>query len=66
VPIATMPSWLQVFANINPVTPMVDTIRALSLGTSVSSSLWKILAWEAAIILVFLPLALRRYRLLAQ
>jgi ABC transporter DrrB family efflux protein len=66
VPIATMPSWLQVFANINPVTPMVDTIRALSLGTSVSSSLWKILAWDAAIILVFLPLALRRYRLLTQ
>jgi ABC transporter DrrB family efflux protein len=66
VPIATMPSWLQVFANINPVTPMVDTIRALSLGMSVSSSLWKILAWDAAIILVFLPLALRRYRLLTQ
>jgi ABC-2 type transport system permease protein len=66
VPIATMPSWLQVFANINPVTPMVDTIRALSLGTSVSSSLWKILAWDAGIILVFLPLALRRYRLLTQ
>jgi ABC-2 type transport system permease protein len=66
VPIATMPSWLQVFANINPVTPMVDTIRALSLGTSVFSSLWKILAWDAGIILVFLPLALRRYRLLTQ
>jgi ABC transporter DrrB family efflux protein len=66
VPIATMPGWLQVFANINPVTPMVDTIRALLLGTGVSSSLWKILAWEAAIILVFLPLALRRYRLLTQ
>lgn len=66
VPIATMPSWLQVFANINPVTPMVDTIRALSLGTSASASLWKIVAWDAAIILVFLPLALRRYRLLTR
>ncbi len=66
VPISTMPSWLQVFANINPVTPMADTIRALTLGTGVSSSLWKILAWEAGIVLVFLPLALRRYRLLTQ
>jgi len=65
VPIETMPSWLQVFAQINPVTPMVDTIRALSLGGSVSASLWKILAWDGAIVLVFLPLALRRYRLLA-
>jgi len=64
VPIETMPSWLQVFAQINPVTPMVDTMRALSLGGSVSASLWKILVWDGVIILVFLPLALRRYRLL--
>jgi len=66
VPIETMPSWLQIFAEINPVTPMVDTVRALSWGTALSSSLWKILAWDAGIILVFLPLALRRYRLLAR
>jgi ABC transporter DrrB family efflux protein len=66
VPVATMPSWLQVFAKINPVTAMVDTMRALSLGTSVSASLWKILAWEAGLILVFVPLAVRRYRLLTQ
>jgi len=66
VPIETMPSWLQAFANVNPVTPMVDTIRALSWGTSVSSSLWKILVWDLGIILVCLPLALRRYHLLAQ
>ena len=66
VPIETMPSWLQVFAEINPVTPMVDTIRGLSWGTDISSSLWKILAWDAGIILVTLPLALRKYRLLTQ
>ncbi len=66
VPVETMPSWLQVFAQINPVTPMVDTMRALALGGSISESLWKILAWDGAIILVFLPLALRRYRLLGQ
>lgn len=66
VPIATMPSWLQAFAKVNPVSPMVDTIRALSLGTDVSSALWRIIVWDAAIIVVFLPLALRRYRLLAR
>jgi len=66
VPIETMPSWLQVFAQINPVTPMVDTMRALALGGSISASLWKTLAWNGAIILVFLPLALRRYSLMAQ
>ncbi len=66
VPIASMPGWLQAFANVNPVTPMVDTIRALSLGTSVSASLWKILVWDAAIVAVFLPLALWRYRMLTK
>ena len=66
VPIETMPSWLQVFAQINPVTPMVDTMRALSLGGNVSASLWKILAWDGAIILVFLTLALRRYKIIGQ
>lgn len=66
VPIETMPGWLQVFAKINPVSPMVDTVRALSLGGNVSDSLWQILAWDAAIFAVFIPLALRRYRLLGQ
>jgi len=66
VPIETMPSWLQVFAEINPVTPMVDTIRGLSWGTDISSSLWKILVWDAGIILVTLPLALCKYRLLTK
>lgn len=64
VPIDTMPSWLQVFAEFNPVTPMVDTTRALLLGTSISSSLWKILIWDVVIITIFLTLSLRRYRLL--
>jgi ABC transporter DrrB family efflux protein len=66
VPIETMPGWLQVFAQINPVTPMVDTMRALALGGNVLSSLWKTLVWDGVIILAFLPLALRRYRLIGQ
>jgi ABC transporter DrrB family efflux protein len=64
VPIQTMPGWLQVFARINPVTPMVDTVRALFLGGDLYASLWKILAWSAGLIAVFLFLAIRRYRLL--
>ena len=66
VPIETMPSWLQIFAQINPVTPTVDTMRALALGASVSASLWKTLVWDGVIILIFLPLALRQYRIVGQ
>jgi ABC transporter DrrB family efflux protein len=64
VPIQTMPGWLQAFAKVNPVTSLVDTIRALFLGGDVYSSLWKLLAWTAVIIGVFLFLSIRRYRLL--
>jgi daunorubicin resistance protein C len=64
VPIQTMPGWLQAFAKINPVTPMVDTVRGLFLGGDIYSSLWKILAWTIGIMLVFLFLAIRRYKLL--
>ena len=62
VPIATMPGWLQAFANNQPVTYVVDTMRALALGGPVWDSLWKSLLWLAGIFVVFIPLAVRAYR----
>jgi len=62
VPIATMPGWLQAFANNQPVTYVVDTMRALALGGPVAGNLWKSVAWLAGIFIVFLPLAVRAYR----
>jgi daunorubicin resistance protein C len=66
VPIQSMPGWLQAFAKVNPVTPMVDATRALFLGGDVGPPLWKILAWSAGLIVLFLFLAIRRYRSLAR
>jgi len=62
VPIATMPGWLQAFASHQPVTQVVDTMRALALGGPVAATLWRSLAWLAGIFVVFLPLAVRAYR----
>jgi ABC transporter DrrB family efflux protein len=62
VPIATMPGWLQAFANNQPVTYVIDTMRALALGGPVAANLWKSIAWLAGIFIVFLPLAVRAYR----
>ncbi len=62
VPILTMPGWLQAFANNQPVTYVVDTMRALALGGPVAASLWKSLVWLIGIFVVFLPLAVRAYR----
>jgi len=62
VPIDTMPGWLQAFANNQPVTYVVDTMRALALGGPVAANLWKSIAWLAGIFIVFAPLAVRKYR----
>jgi ABC transporter DrrB family efflux protein len=62
VPIATMPGWLQAFANNQPVTYVVDTMRALALGGPVEANLWKSLVWLAGILVVFVPLAVRAYK----
>jgi len=62
VPVETMPGWLQAFAKINPVTVTVDTVRALSLGGEIITPLWKCFAWIGGILLIFLPLAVMRYR----
>ena len=39
VPVATMPGWLQTWANTNPITHAVDATRALALGGPTSGPL---------------------------
>jgi ABC-2 type transport system permease protein/oleandomycin transport system permease protein len=62
VPISSMPGWLQAFANNQPVTYVIDAMRAMALGGPIEASLWKSLVWLAGIFVVFLPLAVRAYR----
>jgi ABC-2 type transport system permease protein/oleandomycin transport system permease protein len=57
-----MPGWLQAFATHQPVTVVVDTMRALALGGPIAENLWKSIAWLAGIFIVFTPLAVRAYR----
>jgi ABC-2 type transport system permease protein len=46
VPITTMPSWLQGVARNQPVTPVVDAVRALLLGGPVAANALRALAWS--------------------
>ncbi len=57
VPINTMPSWIQGFAQHQPVTPVTETLRGLLLGTPVGSNPWIALAWCGGILLVSVVLA---------
>jgi ABC transporter DrrB family efflux protein len=69
IPVATMPGWLQVFAAHQPLTFMVDAVRALTLGSAAhavvghpaSYFVTRALAWTVAIVLVAVPLAVARY-----
>jgi ABC transporter DrrB family efflux protein len=63
VPISSMPGWLQAFANNQPVTYVINTMRALALGQQpIEANLWKSIAWLAGIFIVFVPLAVRAYK----
>jgi ABC-2 type transport system permease protein len=60
VPASTMPGWLQPFAKYQPITPMVNAVRSLILGSSSDVAL--ALAWSALFFAVFTPIAVVRYR----
>ena len=52
VPTDTMPGPLRAFAEHQPVTSIVDTIRALFAGQQVGSEIWIALAWCCGILLL--------------
>lgn len=57
VPPGTMPEALRVIAENQPVTPMVDAVRALFLDQPVGDSAWLAVAWWGGLTLVAVPLA---------
>ncbi len=63
VPVSTMPSWLQVFANANPITNSVDALRALTVGGPVGDYLIYTAMWIVGLVSVFAPLAIWRYKI---
>lgn len=61
--VQTMPRWLGAFAAAQPVTHVVDALRALTQGTG---SAWQpalaAVAWSVGILIVAATLAVRRFR----
>ncbi|HEY6592780.1 MAG TPA: ABC transporter permease [Asanoa sp.] len=49
VPVDTMPSWLRPIAEHQPITPAVETVRGLLMGTPIGSSWWQAVGWFGAI-----------------
>jgi ABC transporter DrrB family efflux protein len=62
VPVESMPSWLEVVAENNPFTKMVNAARDLFVDVSAGNDVWLAVAWSLAIVAVFAPLSAWRYR----
>jgi ABC-2 type transport system permease protein len=62
VPTDTMPGPVRWFAENQPVTSIVNSIRALLAGQPVGSGLWVALAWCVGLLVVAFVLAVGAYR----
>lgn len=68
VPVDSMPSWLQAFARHNPVSVLADSLRGLfhvNPALTTADTRWALIqsvAWTLAILLVFVPISVIRYR----
>jgi ABC transporter DrrB family efflux protein len=65
VPVSTMPDGLRQFAEANPFTTVSDAMRSLWLGTPAHTDVWMSFVWCFALIAIFAPLAVSRYRQVA-
>jgi oleandomycin transport system permease protein len=57
-----MPDWLQAFAKLSPVTLTANAGRAFALDGGVPGSLAGAGVWIIALLAVFIPLCVWRYR----
>jgi ABC-type polysaccharide/polyol phosphate export permease len=62
VAVDTMPAGIRWFARLNPVTSVADAERALMLGDPAGEPLVAATAWILAMLLAFVPLAVRAYQ----
>ena len=62
VPTASMKPWLRGFAEHQPMTPIIETMRSLLNGGTPGPDMWAALAWITGILIISYTLALHVYR----
>lgn len=62
VPVDTLPDWLRGFAEYQPITPIIESVRALLTGTDPGSALPLALLWCGALLLAALVVAAVLFR----
>jgi ABC transporter DrrB family efflux protein len=61
VPTQSMPGWLRVFAEHQPVTLIVNSVRGLLLNQPDVTAIWQSLVWLVGILIIFVPFAVWAY-----
>jgi ABC-2 type transport system permease protein/oleandomycin transport system permease protein len=62
VPVASMPDWLQYWAEHQPVSVVITAVRDLTIGGATTYDLLLAIVWCVGILAVASPFAVRRYR----
>lgn len=62
VPVDSMNKGIKWFAEIRPMTPIIDSFRALTLNLPLGNSLWVALAWCIGIIVVAFTFSIQIYK----
>lgn len=65
-PVASFPKWLQPLVRLQPISPPIETMRALAHGGPVVLPLVMTFIWAILLLAVFTPLAVRGYRRAAE
>lgn len=61
VPVETMPTWLQWFVNINPISHLVSAVRELANNGTIGFEFIISIVSAAVIVAIFAPLTVRAY-----
>jgi ABC-2 type transport system permease protein len=62
VPVGTMPGWLHGFADTQPFTPIIETMRSLVNNASAGTNGWLAIAWLGGVLIVGYAASLALFR----
>lgn len=61
VPVDTLPTWLQAFVNVNPLSHLITAIRDLVNSGAIHADFWLSIVGALVILAIFAPLTVRAY-----
>lgn len=65
-PLKLFPAWAQPLIRMQPISPPIETMRSLAHGGPIAAPLVITLIWAVGLLAVFIPVAVRGYRLAAE